>query len=417
MGSQPQKEEKYMDIEELLKESLADKTITGEKEDMVLEYLCKTISKTDSQGTLKKKAENGDTYAYIQLASWHIANAQNIKDYCEAFKYASKASKRGYVEAYYILGQLYLYGAGCNKNVHKAVRYLSTFANQITQKELLNDDVLVDAYLKLAEAEKSLGHYEKAYGYYQKLQEYDSHYDAYAKEMHQEMERRKNSYTFNFIFMGCCLLIMCGVIYFLVDYMFKETEAYANRYPEKEFVTIDEPTEVILDKQVPEEHIDIQDPVSYTLVTEEEFRALSLSEIEVLEAKSTSEYISARGNNYSAANLIDHDSETTWQEGEEDAGIEQQLTFVFAEPAIVSAIRLENGKRTDTEAFYGNNRVASFSIFSDDSSLVELPDTDRIQYIVFENPIMESQVTLVLKSVFGGTKWNDTCITEVTFYE
>ena len=417
MGSQPLREEKYIDIEELLKESLADKNITGEKEDMVLEYLCQTISKTDSHGTLKKKAENGDTYAYIQLASWHIANAKNIKDYCEAFKYASKASKKGYVEAYYILGQLYLYGVGCNKSIHKAVRYLSTFVNQITQKELLNDDVLVDAYAKLAEAEKSLGHYEKAYRYYQKLQEYDSHYDAYAKEMHQEIERRKSFYTSNFILMGCCFLVMCGVIYFLVDYLLSETESYANQYPEKDFVTITEPTEVILEEQVPKEKITIQEPVTYSLVSEEEFLSLSLSEIHIAEAKSTSEYISSRGNDYSAANLIDHDSSTTWQEGEEDAGIDQQLTFVFEEPAIVSAIRLENGKRTDTDAFYGNNRVASFSLFDDDSLLVEVPDTEKIQYIVFENPIMESQVTFVLKSVFGGIKCNDTCITEITFYE
>lgn len=311
MGNQAQKEEKYFDIEELLKESLADKSITGEKEDMVLEYLCQTISKTDSHGTLKKKAESGDTYAYIQLASWYIAHAKNIKDYCEAFKYASKAAKKGYVEAYYILGQLYLYGVGCNKNIHKAVRYLNTFVNQITRKELLNDDVLVDAYSKLAEAEKSLGHYDKAYSYYLKLQEYDSHYDTYAQEMHHEMERRKSEYVFNLVFIVCCFLVMCGVIYFLLNYLIAETEAYVEQYPEKDIVTIVEPIEVILDKQVPENIIKVQEPVAYTLVSEEEFLALSFSEIKVIEAKSTSEYISQRGNNYSAANLIDHDSETT----------------------------------------------------------------------------------------------------------
>lgn len=417
MGSHAQKDDKYIDIEELLKESLADKSITDEKEDMVLEYLCQIISNTDSQGFLKKKAENGDTYAYIQLASWYIAHAKNIKDYCEAFKYASKAAKRGYVEAYYILGQLYLYGTGCNKNIHKAVKYLSSFVNQITKKELLNDDVLLDAYIKLAEAEKSLGHYEKAYLYYQKLQEYDSHYDAYAKEMHQEIEKQKNGYIFNFAFIVCGILATCGVVYFLIHFFVVETQAYANQYPKKNAYTIVETEEIIDTQEVPMDKITIQKPITYTLVSEEEFRALAFSEIEVIEATSTSEYLSKRGNDYSAANLIDHDSNTTWQEGEEDVGIEQKLTFIFKEPAIVSAIRLANGKRTDTEAFYNNNRVASFSVYSEDTLLVELPDSQEIQYIVFENPIMESQVTLVLKSVFGGVKWNDTCISEITFYE
>lgn len=417
MGSQALREEKYVDIEELLKESLSDKCITDEKEDMVLEYLCQTISKTDSEGALKKRAENGDTYAYIQLASWYIANAKNIKDYCEAFKYASKAAKRGYVEAYYILGQLYLYGVGCAKNIHKAVKCLSYFVNQITQKELLNEDVLQDAYYKLAETEKSLGHYEKAYIYYKQLQSFDSHYDAYAKEMHQEMKKRRSTYTFNTIFIVCGFAVMCGMIYFLVNYLMIETQEYASQYPQKDFVTIDEPLEVSLGEQVPESRIMIQEPVTYRLVSEEEFQALSLSEINIIEVESSSEFISKKGNDYSALNLIDHNSDTTWQEGEEDAGINQTLSFVFSEPAIVSAIRLENGKRTSAEAFYENNRMASFRVFGEDSLLVELPDSGQVQYIVFENPLMESYVEITLESVFGGTKWNDTCITEITFFE
>lgn len=152
-------------------------------------------------------------------------------------------------------------------------------------------------------------------------------------------------------------------------------------------------------------------------MSEEEFQKLGLSEIEVIEASATSEYISTKGNNFSPANLIDHDSATTWQEGEEDAGIGQQLTFAFANSAIVSAIRLENGKRTGKEAFYENNRMASFRVFDDNSVLVELPDSEEVQYIVFENPIMQSEVVLVLDSVFGGTKWNDTCVAEISFYE
>ena len=75
-----------------------------------------------------------------------------------------------------------------------------------------------------------------------------------------------------------------------------------------------------------------------------------------------------------------------------------------------------NGKQTTREAFYENNRVASFSIFEDDLS-VDLPDTMEAQYIVFENPLLEDQVTLTLQSIFGGSKWNDTCITEIKFYE
>ena len=63
------------------------------------------------------------------------------------------------MESYYILGQLYLYGTGCIKNVHKAIKYLDIFVHTMSSKDLLNDSVLTDAYLKLATAEKKLGHY------------------------------------------------------------------------------------------------------------------------------------------------------------------------------------------------------------------------------------------------------------------
>lgn len=425
MGNQELKEEKYVDIEDLLKESLADTKITEENEDLVLEYLCKTITANDSQGELKKKAENGDSHADIQLASWHIANAKNIKDYCIAYKHASKAAKQGYVEAYYILGQLYLYGVGCTKNTHKAIRHLRYFVSQITKKDLLNDEVLFDAYMKLAEAEKSLGHYSKAYLYYQELQKYDSHYDIYAKEMIQEMKKRRRELLFQTIFVACSFTVLCGMVYFLVRYFNEEAKLLLlNSHPLKDAVTVVEengadirPEPAFVAHKAVEEEIIFQEPMSYRIVSEIEFLELGLSEIAVIEATATSEYISTKGNNFSPANLIDHDSTTTWQEGEEDAGIGQQLNFVFDEPAIVSAIRLENGKRTSKEAFYENNRIASFRVFDDNSVLVEISDSEDVQYILFENPIMQEQVELTLESVFGGTKWNDTCIADIAFFE
>lgn len=422
MGKQ---EQENFDIEDLLKESLSDTKITEENEDLVLEYLCKTITANDLKEDLKQKASDGDAHADIQLASRHIANAKNIKDYCIAYKHASKAAKQGYIEAYYILGQLYMYGVGCSKNINKAIRCLRYFVNQISKKELLNDDVLLDAYIKLAEAEKSLGHYSKAHSYYQELQKYDTRYDVYANEMIQEMKKRRKEFLLQSIFVACSFVVLCGATYFLVRYINRESQLLSlNAYPMKKAVTIVEDGEVNAPpepagnvKSNVDEEIVIQEPIVYRIVTEEEFSNLALMEIEVVGVTATSEYISKKGNNYSPANLVDHNSETTWHEGEEDAGIGQQLTFTFADDAIVSAIRLENGKGTSKEEYYENNRMASFRVFDKQAVLVELSDSEEVQYILFENPIMEKQVTLIVDSVFGGTKWNDTCITEITFYE
>lgn len=417
MGSQAgKKEEKYVDIEDLLKESLADKSVTGDKEDMVLEYLCQTISKTDSYDVLKKKADQGDPYAYIQLASWHIAHAKNTKDYCLAYQYALKASRHGYIESYYILGQLYLYGAGCIKNVQKAIKYLSFFVHKVSSKDLLNDSVLVDAYLKLADAERSLGHYEKSYRYYQELKKIDSSYDAEAKEVLALLHDNQNEHASYLIYTIVALSASCIAAYFLLHYLSVQCMTYAGRYKIEQKVTIVEEEKAKPQSEPIVKPVEIQEPVSYTLVSQSDFESLGFQEVQISSVNATSEYISKKGNYYGADNLIDSDMETTWQEGEEDGGIGQSINFTFNEPAIISAMCIYNGKQTNNEAFYENNRIASFTIFEYSLS-VQLPDSMEAQYIIFENPLLEDQVTLTLQSIFGGSKWNDTCITEIIFYE
>lgn len=416
MGLQTtQKEEKYIDIEDLLKESLSDKSITGDKEDMVLEYLCQTISKTDSYDILKKKADQGDSYAYIQLASWHIAHARNIKDYCAAYYYAVKASRQGYVEAYYILGQLYLYGTGCIKNVRRGIKYLDAFVTNVSEKELLNSSVLADAYLKLATAEKALGHYERAYQYYRKLQNLDSAYDEEVKEVLLELQDTQNEHASYLIYASVAFLVLCAAVYFISSHLSEQYHAYAGRYKIGEKVTIIEEEKPAEPEPVVTPAETIPKPLAYQLVTQEEFDALSLSKLAVSEISATSEYISKKGNYFGADNLLDAGMDTSWQEGEEDGGIGQSIRLTLAAPAVIRAMCIYNGKQTGTEAFYENNRVASFTVF--DNLLVELPDDMEPQYIVFDNPPEAGEVIITLQSVFSGIKWNDTCITQIILYE
>lgn len=418
MGSQAtKKEEKYIDIEDLLKESLSDKNVTGDKEDMVLEYLCQTISKTDSYDALQRKARDGDTYAYIQLASWHISHAKNIKDYCAAYHYALKASKHGYVESYYILGQLYLYGTGCIKNVHKAIKYLDIFVHTMSSKDLLNDSVLTDAYLKLATTEKKLGHYAKSCQYYTELQKIDPQYETEAGEMLSLLQNNRKEFTSFAFYIVIACLIVCGTVYFLGSYLLNEYSNYAGRYKIEPKVTIIEketpaPQPVVVTKPT----IEVQEPVTYTLVSESVFESLGFQTIPVRGISSTSEYVSSKGNYYGAKNLLDSSLGTSWQEGEEDGGIGQSIHFTFDTSVMVSAMCIYNGKQTSEEAFFENNRVASFTIFDDDLC-VELTDDMQPQYIVFENPLLIDNLTFTIQSIFSGTKWNDTCITKIIFYE
>lgn len=413
------KEEKYVDIEELLSESLADNTMSDEKEDLVLEYLCQTISKTDNYDVMKQRAQKGDAYAYIQLASWHLTNAKNIKDYCEAFRYASKAAKNGYAEAYYILGQLYYYGVGCEKNLHRAIKSFQYFVENVSTKNLLNDSVLYDAYLKLAEAEKQNGHYERALNYYHSLRDLDEKYASVLRECEEEIKELSSERTKNFAVAAGSFVAVCAVVFILAmlfgeDFRRKEESTLARDEYQSEVVISETPA--ALEDKV-EKTIQIQESITCFIVSEEIFQTYTLQELELQEVYSSSEYISKVGKDYGAHNLTDHDSNTVWQEGAQDAGIGQTITFCLNEPAIVSGMRIENGKQISEEDYYNNNRIALLHMFGEEKVTIALDDVMSAQYIIFENPIMLDEIELKIQSVYAGYKYNDTCVSEITLYE
>lgn len=417
MGSQPLKEERYADIDEIISESFTSPNMTEEKTDMVLEYLCQTISNMDSYEEVKQKANKGDTYAYIQLASWHVSHAENVKDYCEALKYANKAVKYGYNEAYYILGQLYLYGAGCEKNLHKAVKYLTNFVTKISKDELLNDYVLVDAYIKLAETEKKLGHLKKSCDYYEKLQKIRPQYEDDIEELQQEINERKNSTCVYVIGIAMLVLFVCGSVYFVTEKLVDETQTFAMKYPEKDKVTTEIESEpVALAVQSDASMIEFEEPLSYRIVDKMTFQSEKMMELVAKDVKSSSE-ADLTDSYHGPDNLIDGCVDTYWQENEDDSGIGQTITFDFNEPAIVNGMSIINGNQTSNDAYYEDNRIASFEIFDDPELVVELDDTLEEQYIIFENPIRVDEIILKIQSIYSGTEFNDTCITQITFYE
>lgn len=417
MGSQPLKEEHYADIDEIISESFTSPNMTEEKTDMVLEYLCQTISNMDSYEEVKHRANKGDTYAYIQLASWHVSHAQNVKDYCEALKYATKAVRYGYNEAYYILGQLYLYGAGCEKNLHKAVKYLANFVTKISKDELLNDYVLVDAYIKLAETEKELGHLKKSCSYYEKLQKVRPQYDSDIQELKQEISERNNGICTYAIGIAMLILFIFGAVYFVTERLIDESQTFAMRYPEKDKVTTEiEPTSVALADKPNSPEIEFEEPVSYRIVDKAAFQDAKMIKLTAKEVKSSSESDST-DNYHGSNNLIDDSIDTYWQENEENSGIGQTITFDFNGPAIVNGMSIVNGNQTSSNAYYEDNRVASFEVFNDPEIVVNIDDTSDEQYIIFENPIRVDEIILKIQSVYDGTTYNDTCITQITFYE
>lgn len=224
-----EKEDELLDdIESLITSSLQDRSIKVDEE--VLDSLCKTIAKTDSCDALKGQADNGDASAALQVASWHIANAQNILDYCQAHKYAKKAAKGDCIEAYYILGQLAMYGTGCSKNIPRAIKYLRYFVENLEEDEMPAESVLVDAYAKLAEAEALLGKRGRAYQYYLEAHARDKRYDTQLALLKSEMADTQRGFFFAAVVLATTFLCMCGLFYLYANYCTGDS-LYAKYFP------------------------------------------------------------------------------------------------------------------------------------------------------------------------------------------
>jgi len=239
MVIQEMEDDLFDDIESLITTCLQDGT-KGDEED-VLDTLCKSIAKSDSCEALRAQADKGDTEAALKAAGWHIANAQNIVDYCYAYKYAKKAAKGGHVEAYYILGQLALYGTGCSRNIPRAIRYLRCFVENIEEKSVPNEAVLVDAYAKLGEAEAKRGNRKKAYEYYLEANEIDRRFDTQLAMLKAEMADTQRGFSFAAVVIATGFLCVCGLVYLLVHYSSADS-SYARYFPwnkEEQVQTID----------------------------------------------------------------------------------------------------------------------------------------------------------------------------------
>lgn len=166
---------------------------------------------------------------------------------------------------------------------------------------------------------------------------------------------------------------------------------------------------------------------------------------------------------YGARNLFDGNPATCWAEGERDSGIGQELKVAVR--GIPDRIRLVNGYGKNTALFQKNNRIKDmiitcFAAFSIEGHVTELAtDFEALQFpveksITLDDRVEEQEipfpfgraeirnflnkaessffrrhkglvpekvqrfliVSCKIQSVYRGSKWNDTCLSELSFH-
>jgi len=142
-----------------------------------------------------------------------------------------------------------------------------------------------------------------------------------------------------------------------------------------------------------------------------------LSRISVSDCTSTS-CLETSNDRFSPLKLIDGSGSTCWQEGTEGNGEGESITFILPEKRNISVISILNGKHTSSKAYSENSRAERIVVkVGNKRYTITLDDVMEKQIFRLPSPKEAEEITVIINSAYPGDKWEDLCISEITFYE
>jgi len=131
-----------------------------------------------------------------------------------------------------------------------------------------------------------------------------------------------------------------------------------------------------------------------------------------------SSYDNEDGYAHSAAKTVDGDIRSCWAEGVKGLGLGEYIQINFNNIYKVSGLNIWIGHQKSEDLFYKNARPVSIRVMGSDGSNEVYTLDDRMggQRVNFIKPINVSYVRIVVDKVARGSKYEDTCIAEVSFF-
>jgi len=128
---------------------------------------------------------------------------------------------------------------------------------------------------------------------------------------------------------------------------------------------------------------------------------------------------------FAPCNVLEGDPSSIWAENAVGDGVGEWIWINLTQTNkmgeerhfCLEKIGIVNGFAKDLITFRANNRVRKAVLEFDDGSqkLIELHDDMKTQWFDVNPPISCKSVKLIIKSVFRGSKTNDTCISDIMF--
>ena len=121
------------------------------------------------------------------------------------------------------------------------------------------------------------------------------------------------------------------------------------------------------------------------------------------------------GVSYAPENIYDGSTVTAWTEGVSGSGIGEWISVSF-DKQILGALRIYNGYQKSRDLYYWNSRVQDAQIEFSSGQIYQFTLRDENnsgQIVVFPDLKKTNSFTLTILSVYEGSRWDDTTITEI----
>ena len=139
-------------------------------------------------------------------------------------------------------------------------------------------------------------------------------------------------------------------------------------------------------------------------------------DVEVANAKSSSQAETDRDGNYAVENAYDGVTDSMWCEGAAGDGTGEWLEFNFPSAQTISSLNFVNGVGSSLSIWMKANRSKSLTLkFSNGTTTtVKVRNVMLPQTVTFP-AVTTSSVKLTINEVVKGAKYNDLCISEASF--
>lgn len=131
-----------------------------------------------------------------------------------------------------------------------------------------------------------------------------------------------------------------------------------------------------------------------------------------------SSYLIQKSRYYNPENAIDNDTSTAWIEDLEGDGIGEFIQFSSENTFKVDKIDIINGFTKSQDLYIKNNRVKKVTLeFSDGTKQVhKLRDNNMDYQTIDVGGVNTNSVKVIIDEVYKGSKYSDTCISEISIY-